>query len=214
MKEPVPEQSVRPGINANYLDPEINPADWVERFEREGREVFDLREQIVETVGLQPGDRVADVGSGTGLFTTLLSREVGEKGRVYAVDIVPRFLASIDTRAAEMGVRNIDTVLCAEDSVRLRPASVDKVFICDTYHHFEYPRSTMASIHSALRPDGEVFLIDFKRIPGESSDFIMNHVRAGQEVVTAEIEAVGFEKIAEYDFLEENYVIRFRKVGE
>jgi hypothetical protein len=56
-----------------------------------------------------------------------------------------------------------------------------------------------------------LFLIDFKRIPGVSSDWVLDHVRAGQEEVTAEIEAAGFRKVEELDFLEDNYLLRFRK---
>ena len=70
----------------------------------------------------------------------------------------------------------------------------------------------MASLHRALRPGGEVLLVEFKRIPGKSSDWILNHVRAGQEVYTAEIEAVGFQQVEQKDMLQDNYVVRFRKI--
>jgi predicted methyltransferase len=70
----------------------------------------------------------------------------------------------------------------------------------------------MASLHKALKPSGTLVLIDFKRIPGESSDFVMGHVRAGQEVFEAEVTAAGFEKIDEVKgVLRENYFVRFRK---
>ena len=73
----------------------------------------------------------------------------------------------------------------------------------------------MASIHRALKPGGTFVIIDFKRIEGESSDFIMNHVRAGQDVFRSEIEAAGFELIEDIDLpsLEDNYLMRFRKVS-
>jgi ubiquinone/menaquinone biosynthesis C-methylase UbiE len=108
----------------------------------------------------------------------------------------------------------VQTVLGTERSVELPPNSIDSAFICDVYHHFEYPRSSMASLHRALRPGGEVLLVEFKRIPGTSSDWVLNHVRAGQEVYTAEIESVGFQRIEEQHFLKDNYVVRFRKVGK
>ena len=86
------------------------------------------------------------------------------------------------------------------------------MFICDTYHHFEFPTSTLASIREALRPGGEILLVEFHRIPGKSSDFILNHVRAGKEVFVKEIEAAGFESLGEVKgFLNDNYLIRFRK---
>jgi predicted methyltransferase len=70
----------------------------------------------------------------------------------------------------------------------------------------------MASLHRALRANGEVVLVDFKRVPGQSSDWSLNHVRAGQEVFTAEIEAAGFKQTEQIDLLKDNYVLRFRKV--
>ena len=85
-------------------------------------------------------------------------------------------------------------------------------FICDVYHHFEFPAASLATVHKALKPGGELVLIDFKRIPGESSDFIMGHVRAGQEVFEAEVIAAGFEKVDEVkNLLEENYFVKFRR---
>jgi predicted methyltransferase len=96
--------------------------------------------------------------------------------------------------------------------VRLPPNSVDLVFICDTYHHFEFPFRTMASIHEALRPGGQLIVIDFRRIEGKSREWVLNHVRAGQEVVTKEIVSSGFKKVGEEKLLKENYLLRFEKV--
>ena len=58
-------------------------------------------------------------------------------------------------------------VLGGERSVELPEASVDLAFVCDTYHHFEYPRSTLASLHTAIRPGGALVVVDFEREPGQ-----------------------------------------------
>lgn len=208
---PSTETSVKPGINQEYLKQDLDVTQWVERFEREGREIYDHKEKIVAAARIRPGMAVADIGAGTGLFTPLLSQTVGPRGKVYAVDIVPGFLDHIRERARREGVTNVETVLCTETSVTLPPESIDVAFLCDVYHHFEYPQSSLASIHRALRRGGEMFLVDFKRVPGVSSDWILNHVRAGQEVVTAEVEAAGFQKIEQIDLLQDNYILRFRK---
>lgn len=205
--------SVKPGINAEYLKPNLVVSNWVERFEKEGREIYDHRDKIVAAAKVRRGSMVADIGCGTGLFTPMLSAGVGSRGKVYAVDIVPDFLKWVEQRAARDGLRNVQTVLCTERSVELPPDSIDLAFICDVYHHFEYPQQSLASLHRALRKNGELFLIDFKRVPGVSSDWILDHVRAGQEVVTAEILAAGFEKVEERPLLKDNYVLRFRKIG-
>ena len=105
----------------------------------------------------------------------------------------------------------METVLAAPDSVNLRPGSIDVAFIADTYHHFEFPQKTMASIHRALRPGGRVVVIDFHRIEGVSSEWVLNHVRAGQEVFRGEIESAGFRLVEEPKFLKENYYMIFEK---
>jgi predicted methyltransferase len=69
----------------------------------------------------------------------------------------------------------------------------------------------MASIHKALKPGGQVVLIDFHRIKGQSSDWVMGHVRAGQEVFTKEIEQSGFKQVEEKKFMKESYFLRFEK---
>lgn len=208
------EKSVKPGINAEYLKPDLNVVQWTERFEREGREIYDHREKIVAVAQLKPGTVVADIGAGTGLFLPYFSRAVGPTGKVIAVDIVPAFVAKLKGRAAELGLANVSTVLCTERSVELPAASIDVAFICDVYHHFEFPQSSLASIRRALRPGGTIVLVEFKRIPGVSSEWIMNHVRAGQEVFTAEILAAGFERIDESPILKDNYIVRFRRKAD
>jgi ubiquinone/menaquinone biosynthesis C-methylase UbiE len=204
------ERSVAPGINAPYADPDWQT--WVGVFERDGREVYDHRHRIIEALELRPGMAVADVGAGTGLFTRLMAREVGPEGRVYAVDIAEEFVANTLRTAREAGLDNVVGVVNRPRDVALPPASVDLVFIADTYHHFEYPEDTMASIHRALRPDGRVVVIDFRRIPGLSSPWVLGHVRAGREVFTREIEASGFALEEQLDFMPGQYFLRFRRV--
>lgn len=214
MPSPMAEQdskSVRPGINDRFLSPELDVDKWVATFEGESREVFSARHEVVAQCELQPGQRIADIGAGTGLYTRLFAEATGEEGWVYAVDISSRFLEHINQESA--GNANITAVLGQEDSVRLPPASIDLAFLCDTYHHFEYPQASLRSIHKALAPGGSLVVIDFERIHGESREWIVDHVRAGKEVFREEIEAAGFEFVEEKQIagFRENYFLKFRK---
>lgn len=205
------EKSVRPGVNKTFEDP--NVGEFVERFEKEGRDVFDRRQEVVQALGLKPGMAVADIGAGTGLYSRMFAAQVGEKGQVFAVDISEKFVNHVRETSRARGLKNITGVVCKPDSAELPPDSVDVAFICDTYHHFEFPEKTMRSIHRALKPGGQVVLIDFHRIEGRSSEWVMGHVRAGQEVFTREIESAGFKPIDEKkDLLKESYFVRFAKV--
>ena len=208
---PGPEQSVKPGINDSWRSGRV--ASLVGRLESESREVWTERARIVEVVGARPGMVVADIGSGSGFLTELLARAVGPTGKVHALDINPRLLANIDTRARAAGLGNIETMHTPEASTPLAPGSVDLVFMCDAYHHLEFPRSTMRSIFAALRPGGELVLVDLERIPGTTSPSMLEHVRAGKEVFLGELIGDGFELVTEHEVpeLEENYVLRLRK---
>lgn len=201
--------AVGPYINAPFQAPDFG--QWLGSFERTGREVFDERFRIVAALGLQPGVTVADIGAGTGMFTLLFARAVGPTGRVYAVEIAQNFLAGILERTKDYHVTNVVGVLGTQDDTGLEEASIDLAFVCDTYHHFEYPKAMLVSIARALRPGGELVVIDYRRTPGLSSPWVQGHVRAGQEQATEEIVAAGFVPLGEETFLRDNWFLRFRK---
>jgi len=207
------ETSVKPGINEPFLADDLKVDTYVLRFEGESREIARASGTIAAFCGLQPGTAIADVGAGTGLFEPVFSQAVGGSGKVYAVDLSDAFLGHLAARDAAEGWQNVEIVACTERSVELTASSVDVVFLCDTYHHFEYPQSTLASIRSALRPGGLLVIVDFERIEGVSSEWLLGHVRAGKEVFRAEIEEAGFRFLDEPEVpgLEENYLLRFRR---
>jgi len=205
---------VNPGVNNQYKNP--NPDEWAAKWEAESREIYSLREKLVAVCGIKPGMSVADIGAGTGLFTRLFAVAVGNEGKVYAVDIADKFVKYIGKTCEAAGLKNVVGVVCTEDSAKLPPDSIDLAYICDVYHHFEFPYKTMASIHQALRKDGRVVLVDFRREEGVSAEWIVKHVRAGQDVFNREIESCGFKLVEEpvelKKALKENYCIIFQKV--
>ncbi len=214
-----PEQSVKPGINRPFTGG-VDVERFVGVFEAERREIFKHREKIVETLGLKPGMVVADIGAGTGFYSIMIAERVGPAGKVYAVDIAPRFLERIQTLATAAKLTNVSTVQCREDSAELPPNSIDLAFICDTYHHFEYPRSTMSSIRRALRPGGEIVLVEFlhdeeniKHLSEDRRDWIRDHVRLGREETIREMQGFGFEHASspKTPYLDESYIVKFCK---
>ncbi len=210
---PKKETSVKPGINKNFLSSDLIIEDWLGRFEVESREVYHCQDEVLKLLEIEPGSTVADVGAGTGLYMEPFAKAVGEKGKVYAVDISEAFIKHLNTRREKKDLKQVEIVLCAEDSVKLPEASTDLVFICDTYHHFEFPKSTLASIWKALKPGGRIALIDFERIPGVSREWLLGHVRAGKEVFRKEIEDAGFKLVKELtvEGFKENYFLIFEK---
>lgn len=203
------EQNVNPDINKRYQDPEFSV--WEQRFERPGRDVFDHRFEIVAATKVQAGMVIADIGAGTGLFTRLFSPAVGPGGKVYAVDIAENFVNEILRQASEQGLDNIEGIVNTQKQSGLSPGSIDLAFVCATYHHFEYPHVMLQSIHHALRPGGELIVIDYRKIEGTSKKWVLGHMRADKAVVTREIEAEGFKLIEDRDLLKANYFLRFSK---
>ena len=209
---PAETESVKPGINDSFLGEDFELQKYIDRFEGESREIAREHVALTAALNLEPGMEVADVGAGTGLFLPDFSHGVGPEGTVYAVDLAPDFIEHMKERIAEEQLTNVKPILCTEKSAELPKNSVDRIFICDTYHHFEYPLSSLWSLRRALRPGGELLLIDFERIPGITAEWLLDHVRAPREVFIAEFEQSGFELIEEVhvDGFTENYVLRFR----
>lgn len=207
------EQSVAPGINDAFLKDDVE--QWVKRFETETRSIFKHRRDIVEQLNLRQGMAVADIGAGTGFFSVLMSRRVGNSGIVYAVDISEALIGHIKKTAAEQSITNIKTVVCDDKSCRLPEESVDAVFICDTYHHFEYPEHTMKSIHASLKPEGILLVVDFERVKGISSKWALDHVRCGKGTTTDEILDAGFDLLEEIQIpgMADQYLLKFKKRG-
>jgi ubiquinone/menaquinone biosynthesis C-methylase UbiE len=207
------EESVRPHVNDLYVAPGLDLERWTRVLEGESREVYAQRAAIVDAVGVTKGLRVADVGAGTGAFLETFVERVGERGRVFAVEISPVFLEHLRARATANGWTQVHVVHGIDRSVELPAGSIDLAFVCDTYHHFEYPRSTLGSLRLALVPAGRLAIVDFERIPGASSQWVLDHVRADRQQVIREIEREGFALVAEprVDGLKENYVLVFER---
>lgn len=205
----VRDESIKPGINDNFQDPDIQT--YIGMFEGEDRAIYVNREAIVDVLELRPGMDVADVGAGTGFFTRMFAQSVGPEGTVYAVDIAEEFLEHIGQTSEEAGIDNIELVLCDQRSTKLPPNSVDVVFICDTYHHFEFPQNTLASIHNALRADGKLVVVDFERVKDVTAPFAWEHVRAGKGTFTDEIKNAGFDFVREPEIMKDQYVLVFTR---
>jgi len=204
------EKSVKPGINDSFQNPDVSR--YVSLFEGESRAIYKHRSAIVDTLQLKAGMAVADIGAGTGFFSMLFSDEVGKKGKVFAVDIADNFIEHIKKTSKEFGKKNVKASVCSERSVELKAESIDVAFICDVYHHFEYPYDSMASIHTALKTGGRLIIVDFERIVGVSREWTLNHVRCGKGTTADEVKDSGFDLVRELDLgMQGQYVLEFVK---
>jgi len=195
------EKSVKPGINKGYEKPDIEKI--VKRFENPERDVVKKQPEIVAACKLKKGMVVADVGAGTGLYTRVFAKKVLPKGKVIAVDITPEFIKHVLKTCEEQKIKNVSGVLCKPASTELPKESVDVVFTCDTYHHFEFPFKMIASIRESLREGGHWVIVDRKEANG--------HVRADQKAVIKEVTSAGFELVDQSLPTDRHYQMRFKK---
>jgi predicted methyltransferase len=198
------EKSVKPGINDHYAKQPLDA--HIKVLENEQRAAIQQCDRLLAACTLKPGMVVADVGAGTGFFTRRIAPKVLPGGKVYAVDITKAFLDHIEKTCREQKIENVKTVLCTATSTELPADAVDLMFICDTYHHFEFPQKTLASIRQSLRAGGKLVIVEFHKA-GKMAD----HVRGDKKTTIDEIAAAGFKLLGEEDNLGDQYVLRFEK---
>lgn len=164
-------------------------------------------DRVVETLHLQKGDCVADIGAGTGLFSRPIAKKIGPKGMLYAVDINEYLLADIDRRARLEGLDNLQTILADDDNPRL-PQKVDLVFICDTYHHIENKMAYLKVLRENLNAKGRIAIIDYKK---NWPPFHETMKYTPKELETW-MHQSGYRRIARYDYLNDYFFVIYQKV--
>lgn len=170
--------------------------------------------ELLESIGVEPGETIADIGTGVGFMLPYMIDAVGPSGRVYAEDIQDDFLEKVKQKTAEHGWKNVEIVKGAQKDVDLPENSVDLAFILDVYHHLNYPEETMATVYEAVKPGGRLAVIDFYRSrehPRMSEERRKNHIRLDRDGFRNEIESVGFKFDRTFDHLPYQYVLMFRK---
>jgi predicted methyltransferase len=177
-------------------------------YEGFGRDTWQNAEQVVQSLGIRPGDRVADLGSGGGYFTFRLSPAVGPTGKVYAVDVDSDMLEDLARLAKKSGYGNIEPILAKYDDPSLPDPGVDLIFTSNVYHHIEGRSKYFANAAKYLHPGGRVAIIDYNGKHWTAS-FIGHYTPA--EVIKKEMEEAGFRVEREFDFLDRQAFLVFSR---
>ncbi len=136
---------------------------WVRQFDDPSRDSWQKPDLVVAAMQIASGMTVADIGAGTGYFEPHLSRAVGPSGKVLALDIEPDMVRYLKERAARERLANVEARQVAPDDPGLAAASVDRVLIVDTWHHIANRAAYASRLVAALRPGGQVIVVDFRR---------------------------------------------------
>ncbi len=181
------------GIGKWYMGREIahvmgyQGIGWLERSEREKEENVS---NLIENMGIKPTDTIADIGAGSGYHVFRMA-PLANNGLIYAVDIQVEMLMEIENTKQFNKINNVETILGSETSIQLPVRSVDKILMVDVYHEFNFPIEMIASIKNALKPEGQLFLIEYR---GEDPKVPIKKIhKMTENQAVKEMEAAGFK---------------------
>jgi ubiquinone/menaquinone biosynthesis C-methylase UbiE len=199
------------GIGKWYMGREIahvmgyQGINWLERSEREKEEDVST---LIKNMKIRADDTIADIGAGSGYHVFKIS-PLAENGLVYAVDIQLEMFNVIELKTKSMGILNVKTILGSEKSINLPVQSLDKILMVDVYHEFSYPSEMIESIKNTLKPNGLLFLIEYR---GEDSKVPIKKIHKMTEVQSVlEMEAAGFKLKENIDNLPWQHCMIFEK---
>lgn len=170
------------------------------------RDQWQQRDRVIESLQIQPGDRVADIGSGGGYFVFSLAKAVGPNGKVYAVDIDEEMNDLVAERAKKDGLGNVEVILAKSDDPLLPSAGVDLIFTSNTYHHLDNRVRYLTNLGRYLRPNGRIAIIEFDR-RGWLNGLWQHYTPS--EFIKREMEQAGYSLQREFNFLDRQSFLIF-----
>jgi SAM-dependent methyltransferase len=180
-------------------------AGWLERPEREREEA---PSKAIAALDIKPGQVVADVGAGSGYYTARLAERVGATGKVYASDLQPQMVALLEQRVARDRLTQVEVLQATETDPRLPPAAIDLILMVDVYHELARPQEVLRQLRAALKPDGRLVLIEFRKespwVP------IREEHKMSVREARLELEAEGYRFDAVIDVLPWQHILVFR----
>ena len=196
-------QATKEQIQKMHQDPKA----YIAMLENPQRDAEQKPDEVIAALNLKAGETLADIGAGSGYFTFRFAPKVGVSGRVYAVDINPDMILYMNRYIRDKKVKNVTTILSAPDDPLLMDASVNRFFICNTWHHVENRPQYIALMKRILKPGGQIIDVDYKKeqLPvGPPPEMKM-----AKEDVIREMESGGFKLAKEHTFLPYQYFLVF-----
>ena len=180
-------------------------------YEGFSRDEWQQPDRVIQTLRIQPGSTIADLGSGSGYFTLRLAQAVGPTGKVYAVDIDSAMNEALKGRAQRERADNIRVVSAKPNDPQL-PEPVDLIFTSNTYHHIDNRIAYFAALIKHLRPSGRLAVIDYDRTAWLEG--LWGHYTP-KEFIKRELEQAGYKLQNDFDFLErQSFLIFVPKSGQ
>jgi ubiquinone/menaquinone biosynthesis C-methylase UbiE len=182
--------------------------EWIKTLESPAR-IAGLRiDDVIGRLGLRPGDIVADLGAGSGLFAFPLARAVGP-GRVYAVELDEGFLSHMRARAKAEGVTNVVPVLGKFTDPSLPARDVDLAFFHDVLHHVQDRPAYLKSVAGYVKPGGRIVVIDLN--PETSPHRDQPELVVSKEQATAWMAQAGFVPAEDVSLFADKWFVVYRR---
>jgi ubiquinone/menaquinone biosynthesis C-methylase UbiE len=181
---------------------------YIAMLEDPQRDSYQKPHEVLMALELKEGEVIADVGAGSGYFSFRIAHHVGEKGRVYAVDVSPDMILFMNRRIRDLGTKNVITVLAPPDDPLLPNSSVDRFFICDTWHHIENQTQYLTLLKKMLKPDGQIIMIDFQK--RELPVGPPMEMKIAREDLISQMELAEIRLVKEFTFLPYQYFLVFK----
>ncbi len=182
---------------------------YIEMLERPERQEFQKPVEVMKALALEPGERVADVGAGSGYFTIPVAEAVGPDGVVWAVDIRQEMLDYIQKRLTEKRLGNVTLVLAPKDDPSLPAGGVDTILMVDTWHYIRDPEYAK-KLRAALAPGGRVVIIDYIPKPWDERPWGPTpEQQTPREELDRHFAEAGLKPIKAHDFLTEQYFVEY-----
>ena len=185
--------------------------DWALTLES-GRRLGNLEiDEVVSRMGLRPGDVVADVGAGTGVFSVSLARAAGPTGTVLAVEIDPGFLPMIEQKAVDGGVDNVQAVLGEFTDPKLPRRDIDVAFFHDVIHHIEGRQAYLQATARYMALSSRIVVVDYHGGHPNAPHGDQPELQITLREVREWMGVAGFDLTREFDLFDEKFFVEFTK---
>jgi len=177
------------------------PADeWTARLERPERVAGLKIDYIISSLGLKPGENVADIGAGPGIISVPMAKAVAPGGTVYAVEIDKDYFPHITQKAAAAHVTNVRTVLGGFTDPKLPARNIDVALFHDVLHHIEDRAGYLKAMAGYMKPGGRIAIVE---LPPTGSHKDEPSLVVTKDQVKDWMAAAGFKPVQEFDGLNE-----------
>lgn len=183
----------------------VGGAGWLERPEREAEEA---PSKALAALELKPGMVVADIGAGSGYYTSRMAKLVGATGKVYATDIQPGMLELLNRRIQAEALTNVTPVLGAMEDPALPAAAIDLAIMVDVYHELQNPQVFLQKLRPVFKPGGRLVLVEFRKEDPNVPILAVHKMSVAE--VKLELEAEGFVVDKVIDVLPWQHIILLR----